>query len=138
MTRHAPARSRIRHAPTLLIALLLLLAAYPAAPASAAEPPRVLPQLLKDAARRPEARFRVMVGRGGVDDAADLFVAARGAKKVKDVAQAGFVAEVAGKDLAELGRHPGVRWVTSTRRWSRPATPRRSTARSWRPSTTRQ
>jgi serine protease AprX len=97
-----------------LLVLLLLLGAAPAVPAWAEGPPRVIPQLLDDATAQPEATFRVIVGRlgHGDGDAADRFVTNRGHRKIKEVAGGGFVAEVAGRDIAELGRHPAVRWVT--------------------------
>ena len=116
MARHAPARPRavLRRASALLLVLILLLGAAPAAPAGAEGPPRVLPQLLDEATARPEETFRVIVGRAGRGDdgAADRFVASRGHRKVKEVAGGGFVAEVAGRDVAALGHHPAVRWVT--------------------------
>jgi serine protease AprX len=92
--------------------LVLLFGAAPASPARAADPPRVLPQLMEQATAQPTTVFRVIVGRADAGDAADRYVASMGYRKLRDVGGFGFVAEVPGQGLADLGRNPAVRWMT--------------------------
>jgi serine protease AprX len=72
----------------------------------------VLPQLLDEATAQPEQMFRVIVRRRGDDRSADADVERRGYPKLLDVGPSAFVADVAGRDLAALGRHAGVSYVS--------------------------
>jgi serine protease AprX len=101
-----------RHAATLLLILIQLLAVGPAGVARAAEPPRVLPLLLDQAAAQPTKVFRVIVGRAGTGTTADQYVSSMGYRKLRNLGTFGFVAEVPGQGIAGLGSNPGVRWVT--------------------------
>jgi serine protease AprX len=80
-------------------------------PALAAEHPHVSADLLRQAQAHPDQPLRVIVKHADHDHTAEAVVAAKGVAKVKDVAGVGFVAQVKGKDLADLASAPGVQQV---------------------------
>ncbi len=51
--------------------------------------------------------------RAGSDRSADDYVASKGYAKLNEAGSAGFVAQIKGKDLADIGRHPSVRHVST-------------------------
>ncbi|HEV8635214.1 MAG TPA: S8 family peptidase [Chloroflexota bacterium] len=95
----------------VLFSLALIAGLAPPDAARAAGPPRVHPRLLEEAERHPDKLVRVIVTRQHNDRSADRQVASKGRRKVKDVATVGFVAEIAGRDVAELGKHPAVKYI---------------------------
>ena len=97
---------------TTALLIFTLLAAGSAQPAQAAEPPRVLPQLLEQATGGPEQSFRIIVQRRNKDSRADAAIAAGGYRKLKEVAGDGFVAEVRGKDIARFAQHPAIKYIS--------------------------
>ena len=94
----------------VVLCAMLMLATVPG-PVLASDHPHAAPDLLQEAQANPEQALRVIVKRRSQDHAAEAVVAANGAAKVKDVAGVGFVAEVKGKDLADLASAPGVEQV---------------------------
>jgi serine protease AprX len=106
------ATMRANRALGALLAAMVVLGASPSAPAQAVAPTRALPQLTREAAAAPERTFRVLIGRAGRGRAVDAYVTGRGQRKLKDVGSHTFVAELKGREIAALSRHPGVRWVT--------------------------
>src|SRR5690242_18684774 len=102
---------RVQRALGALLAILVVLGLAPSAPAQAEARPRALRQLVQESAAQPERTFRVLVGRAGRGADADGYLAGRG-RKLKEVNRDVFVAELKGREVAALARHPGVRWVT--------------------------
>ena len=98
-----------------LAAALAAAVAAPLTPRAAtvegASMPRVLPQLLKEAAARPAEPFRVIVTRLNRDTNADRAVAALGGRKIKEVAAEAFVAELPGAAVSVVGANPAVKYV---------------------------
>jgi serine protease AprX len=82
------------------------------AQAQADAPPRALSQLLADATNNPEQTYRVIVERASNDQTADDYVTANGDTKLGEAGHGGFVANVKGKHVADLSRHPAVKHVT--------------------------
>jgi serine protease AprX len=101
----------LRRALPLLLSLSLIGGFVPAEPVQAAGPPRAHPRLLDGARREPDRVVRVIVTRLRNDRASDRLVVSKGRRKLRDVAGNGFVAEITGRDVEELARHPGVRYV---------------------------
>jgi serine protease AprX len=95
----------------ILFSLALIAGLAPPGPARAAGPQRAHPRLLEEARQHPDEVVRVIVTRQNGDRSADRHVAGKGRRKIKEVASVGFVAELSGRDIAELATHPGVRYL---------------------------
>lgn len=101
--------------PRLFLHLLFafaLVAAFLPGPAGAATASTVQQMLSQQAQAGPEQTFRVIVRRDAANPAAENYLAQKGYAKLKDVASLGFVTTVKGKDIAELGKQPGVQQVS--------------------------
>ena len=103
----------LRRALPLLLSLALLTGLAPPGPAQAAGPPRAHPRLLEQARRAPAQAVRVVVLRQRHDDrTSDRQVGSMGGRKLQEVGAVGFAAELAGRHVEELARHPSVKYVT--------------------------
>jgi serine protease AprX len=101
----------LRHALPILLSLALMAGVAPTDAAQAAGRPRAHPGLLDDARKQPDKVVRVIVTRHRGDRASDRIVANKARRKLKEVGRNGFVAELTGRDIDELSRHPGVEYV---------------------------
>src|SRR3954447_7220996 len=96
---------------TVLLVLVTLMASGLVHPAFADSQSRVHYKLKADAAAHPNDTFRVIVTRLNKNNNAEAKVAGKNGKKVKDVASDAFVAEVLGKDLADLGSDSSIKFI---------------------------
>ncbi len=101
----------------LLVGGLIVPAAPPAAEARPAEP-RAHPQLLRLAAERPNDSLRVIIqrevkNRNLPGDSAEQEVSRKGGRVRQQLNLIeSFSAELTGKEIEKLARHPKVRWIT--------------------------
>ena len=95
----------------LLLVLTLLVGITPYAATANVGESRVLPDLQRDAAARPDRPFRVIVTRVQRGRGADHQAAALGGRKIKDLKHDAFVAHLPGRAIAALGRHRHVKFI---------------------------
>lgn len=107
-------RRMVRRSSALLAPALfaLSLIATPVTPVAARGIPRASDVLLQQAQADPNGTFRVIVTRAGTGHEADAYLAGKGHPKLKDVADFGLVANIRGKDVADLVNQPGVKYVS--------------------------
>jgi serine protease AprX len=93
----------------LIVCLAILVHFVPSIGAAAES--RVLPQLQREAAAKPDSIFRVIVTRLGQDQRADEAITALGGTKAKEISGGSFVALMPGRSIAQLGGHAAVKYV---------------------------
>jgi serine protease AprX len=104
---------RMKHLNVLVVMALLLSLVMPLAAPFTQPAARVQPQLLELAAQQPDQVVSVIVQKAVQDDRVEQAVGALGGSVTKDLHIINaFAAEMKAKDVAQLAKADGVRWVS--------------------------
>lgn len=107
-----PRRTGVPRLLRIGFALVMLLGLLPQIALAAPIDPRVEANLLATSQANPNAIYRVIVLRNDRGHAADDYLSSKGYPKLKEFASVGFVANVRGRDIADLGRFPAIKRVS--------------------------